>query len=132
MELLETIIDLPIGKTVCVPSQSCLGDDVHPELPLIGAVGVRSDSLRSTGVTLVVMAVVLRDFRWLGIWDLFYESGADARRLVKLLSALGTTITGNLKLLIWVRCVSPLRLMSGLSTGGSTVRAWLVVVLVFS
>ena len=109
-----------------------MGDNVHPELPLIGAVGVRSDGLDSTGVALVVVAVVLSDLRGLRIWNLFDESGADARRLVKFLSTLGTTVTGNLKLLVWVRWVSPLRLMSGFSAGCSPVSSWLVVVLVFS
>ena len=40
VELLEAVADLPVGKAVVVPRESRLGDDVHLELPLIGAVGV--------------------------------------------------------------------------------------------
>jgi hypothetical protein len=40
VELLKAVADLPVGKAVIVPGECCLYDDVHPELPLIGAVGV--------------------------------------------------------------------------------------------
>jgi hypothetical protein len=74
VELLEAIGDLPIGKTVFVPRESRLRDDVHPELPLIGAVGVGSNDVLFTGVALVAVAVVLSSFGWLRIRDLFDES----------------------------------------------------------
>src|SRR5699024_5286615 len=48
----------------------------------------RGDSLCPTGVTLVVVAVVLGDLWWLWIWEFLDESGADARRLVKLFATL--------------------------------------------
>ena len=40
VELLEAVTDLSIGKTMIVSRECCLCDNVHPELPLIGAVGV--------------------------------------------------------------------------------------------
>ena len=40
MQLLEAVGDLPVGEAVIVSGKSGLGDDVHPELPLVGAVGV--------------------------------------------------------------------------------------------
>jgi hypothetical protein len=36
----KAIGDLPVGKAVIVPRERRLCDDIHPELPLIGAVGV--------------------------------------------------------------------------------------------
>jgi len=58
-----------------------LGDNVHPELPLIGAVGVCSNCLGPTGVALVAVAVVLRDFWWLWVRYLLDESGARPPKL---------------------------------------------------
>ena len=40
VELFEAVGDLPVGKAVIIPRQRRLCNDVHPELPLIGAVGV--------------------------------------------------------------------------------------------
>jgi hypothetical protein len=40
VELLEAIGDLPVGKSMLVLREGCLRDDVHPELSLVGTVGV--------------------------------------------------------------------------------------------
>ena len=40
VELFEAIADLPVGKAVIVPRERRLCNDIHPELPLIGAVGM--------------------------------------------------------------------------------------------
>jgi hypothetical protein len=130
VQLLEAISDFPVGKAMIVPRKCCLGDDVHPELPLIGAVGVRSNGFCSTRVALVVVAVVLGDFWGLWIRDLLDESGADARRLVEVFATLGTAVTGDLDFSIWLRSVAPFRVVSGFSTGRATVSTWLFVVLV--
>ena len=76
------------------------------------------------------MAVILCNFRRLWIREFLNESGVDARRLVELLTTVRTAITSNLNFLIGVRCVSPLRIVSGISTRCTTVSSWLFVVLV--
>ena len=76
------------------------------------------------------MAVVLCNFGWLWIREFLDESGADARRLVEPFATLRTAVTGNVDFSIWVRCGSPLRVVSGLSTRCPTVSTWLFVVLV--
>lgn len=47
-------------------------------------------------MTLVVVAVILGDFRWLRIRELFDELGADARQLVKRFTTLWTAVAGDL------------------------------------
>ena len=59
-----------------------------------------------------MVAVILCDFGWLWIWEFLDESGADARRLVERFATLWTAVTGDLDFSIWVRCVTPLRVMS--------------------
>ena len=50
-------------------------------------------------MALVVVPVVLCDFRWLWIREFLDESGADARRLVKGFTTLGTAVTRDLNFL---------------------------------
>jgi len=78
VKLLEAVSDLPVKKPMLILREGCLSDGVHPELPLIGAVRMRSNSLSATGVAFVAVAVVLGGFRRLWIGNLFDESGAGA------------------------------------------------------
>ena len=101
--------------------EGCLSDDVHPELPLIGAVRVRSNSLSATGVAFVAVAVVLGGFRRLWIGNLFDESGADALRLVKVLATLGTTVTGDPDFSVRIGSISIGWIVSRIASRRSTI-----------
>jgi hypothetical protein len=130
MELLESVSDFPVWKLMIVPRESCLCDDIHPELPHIGTVGMGSNSLGPTGVALVAVAVVLRHLWWLRIGNLLNESGADALRLVEVIATLRTAVIVDLDFLIWIGRVAPFWVMTGLSARRDTVSTWLLVVLV--
>jgi hypothetical protein len=121
VKLLEAVSDLPVGKPMPVLREGCLSDDVHPELPLIGAVRVRSYSLSATGVAFVAVAVVLGGFRRLWIGNLFDESGADALRLVKILAALWTAVTGDLNFFVRIGSISIGWVVSRIASRRSTI-----------
>jgi hypothetical protein len=97
------------------------------ELPLIGAVGVSRNCLCSTGIALVVVAVVPGDFWGLGIRDLLDESGADAHRLVEPVATLRTTVTGDFDFFVRIGHRTPLRIVTILPTGSATVSSDIVV-----
>jgi len=82
------------------------------------------------GVTLIVVAVVLCDFWWLWIREFLDEPGTDARRLVEQFAALWTAVAGNLDFSVWIRSVTPFRVMAGFSARRATIGPWLFVVLV--
>src|SRR5699024_5506266 len=114
-----------------VLGEGCLSDDVHPELSLVGTVGVRSNRLSATSVAFVAVAVVLSGFWRLWIGNLFDESGADALRLVKVLATHRTALTGDLNFSARVRSVSEGWVVSRFASRCSTVSAsGIVVVLV--
>src|SRR5699024_6940772 len=106
-----------------VLGEGCLSDDVHPELSLVRTVGVRSNRLSATSVAFVAVAVVLSSFWRLWIGNLFDESGADALRLVKVLAALRTAVTGDLDFSVRVRSVSEGWVVSRFASRCSTVSA---------
>jgi len=81
-------------------------------------------------VALVVVPVVLCDLRWLWIREFLDESRADARRLVEPFAALWTAVAGNLDFFVWIRSVTPFRVVSRFSAGRTPVSTWLFVVLV--
>jgi hypothetical protein len=81
-------------------------------------------------MALVEVTVVLCDFWRLWIREFLDEPGADAHRLVEYFATVWTAITGDLDLLVWVRCSSPLRIVSRLPTWCTTVSTSLFVVLV--
>jgi hypothetical protein len=81
-------------------------------------------------VTLLIVAVVLCDFRRLWIKEVLDESRADARRLVKHFTTVRTAVTGDLNFFIRVRCGSHLRIVSGTLTRTATVSMGLFVILV--
>jgi hypothetical protein len=95
VELLEAISDLPMWKPMLVLREGRLSDDVHPELSLVGTVGVGRNSLSATRIAFVAVAVVLGGFWRLWVRNLFDESGADVLRLVKVLATLWTAVTGD-------------------------------------
>src|SRR6056297_2753336 len=130
MELLEAVGDFPVWKPMIVPRKRRLSNDVHPELPLIGAVGVGGDSFRPAGVALVAVAVVLCCLWWLWIGNLLDESGADARRLVEVITALRAAVTGNLDFPVWLRRRPPLWVVSLFTAGSPTVSPDIVVIIV--
>src|SRR6056297_3487731 len=130
MQLLEAVSNFPVGKAVIVPRKCCLGNNVHPELPLIGAVGVCSNGFCSTRAALVVVAVVPGDFWRLRIRNLLDESGADAHRLVEVVAALGTTVASDLNFFVGISCRTPLRVVTVLPTGSATVSSDIVVFIV--
>jgi len=73
------------------------------------------------------VAVVLGNFWRLRIRDLLDESGADAHRLVEVLATLGTTITGDLDLFVWICCYTPLWIMTVLASGSAAVGSNILV-----
>src|SRR5699024_572529 len=113
-----------------VLGEGCLSDDVHPELSLVRTVGVRSNRLSATSVAFVAVAVVLSSFWRLWVGNLFDESGADALRLVKVLAAFRTAVTGDLNFSVRVGSVSEGWVVSRFASGCSTVSASGIVVLV--
>jgi hypothetical protein len=121
VELLETISDLPVGKSMLVLREGCLSDDVHSELSLVGTVGVRRDSFSATAIALVAVAVVLGSFWRLRVENLLDESGADALRLVKVLATLWTTVTSDLDFPVRIGSISEIWLVPRLASRRSTI-----------
>ncbi|GAA0452377.1 hypothetical protein GCM10008985_05070 [Halococcus dombrowskii] len=66
----------------------------------------------------------------LWVWEFLDESGAGARRLVKLFATLRTTVTRDLNFLVRIRSIAPFWLVSGFSTRRAAVSTRLFVVLV--
>lgn len=131
MKLFEAVSDLPVGKPMFVLRECCLSDEVHPELSLVGTVGMRSNSLRTTSVAFVAVTVVLGGFWRLWVWNLFDESGADALRLVKVLATFWAAITGDFDFSVRIRSVSEGGVVSRFASRRSTIStSGIVVVLV--
>jgi hypothetical protein len=77
------------------------------------------------------VAIILGNFWWLWIWDLLDESGADAHRLVEVVTTFRTTVRGHLNFVIRISGRPPLWLVTVFSTGSTAVSTgFFVVVLV--